>query len=85
MAYALALEEFERMKEDIYDENFGIYVDTWDFEDDYSHNDINIAREEFIRLANGYFRVNMMDYEAREVCENVYIFNTSTGERLYKW
>lgn len=85
MAYALALEEFERMKEDVYNENFGIYVDTWDFEDDYSHNDINIAREEFIRLANGYFRVNMIDYEAREVCENVYIFNKSTGERLYKW
>ena len=85
MAYALALEEFERMKEDIYDENFGIYVDTWDFEDNYSHNDINAAREEFIRLANGYFRVNMIDYEVREVCENVYIFNKNTGERLYKW
>lgn len=85
MAYALALEEFERMKEDVYDDNFGIYVDTWDFEDDYSHNDINAAREEFIRLANGYFRVNMIDYEAREVCENVYIFNKNTGERLYKW
>lgn len=83
MAYELALEEFERMKEDVYDENFGIYVDTWDFEDNYSHNDIEIAREEFIRLANGYFRVNMIDYEAREVCENVYIFNKNTGERLY--
>lgn len=83
MAYALALEEFERMKEDVYDENFGIYVDTWDFEDDYSHNDIEAAREEFICLANGYFRVNMIDYEAREVCENVYIFNRNTGGRLY--
>lgn len=83
MAYELVLEEFERMKEDVYDENFGIYVDTWDFEDNYSHNDIEIAREEFIRLANGYFRVNMIDYEAREVCENVYIFNKNTGERLY--
>lgn len=83
MAYVLAREEFERMKEDVSDENFGIYVDTWDFEDNYSHNDIEIAREEFIRLANGYFRVNMIDYEAREVCENVYIFNKNTGERLY--
>jgi hypothetical protein len=71
------------MKEDVSDENFGIYVDTWDFEDNYSHNDIEIAREEFIRIANGYFRVNMIDYEAREVCENVYIFNKNTGERLY--
>ena len=83
MAYELALEEFERMKEDMSNEDFGIYVDTWDFEDDYSHNDIEIARNEFIRLANGYFRVNMIDYEAREVCENVYIFNKNTGERLY--
>ena len=83
MAYVLAREEFERMKEDVSNENFGIYVDTWGFEDDYSHNDIEIAREEFIRLANGYFRVNMIDYEAREVCENVYIFNKNTGERLY--
>ena len=83
MAYVLAREEFERMKEDVSDENFGIYLDTWDFEDNYSHNDIEIAREEFIRLANGYFRVNMIDYEAREVCENVYIFNKNTGERLY--
>ena len=83
MAYVLAREEFERMKEDVSDENFGIYVDTWDFEDNYSHNDIEAARNEFIRLANGYFRVNMIDYEAREVCENVYIFNKNTGERLY--
>lgn len=83
MVYVLAREEFERMKEDVSDENFGIYMDTWDFEDNYSHNDIETARNEFIRLANGYFRVNMIDYEAREVCENVYIFNKNTGERLY--
>ena len=84
MSYALALEEFERMKEDMINEDFNIYVDTWDFEDDYSHNDIESARNEFIRLANGYFRVNMIDYEAIEVCENVYIFNKNTGERLWK-
>ena len=29
------------------------------------------------------FVLQMNDYEAREVCENVYIFNKNTGERLY--
>ena len=82
MGSALAYEIFEAMKEDIKNENFGVYLDTWEYEDEYSHNDIEIARDKLIELANGYFRVNMMDYEAREVCENVYIFNKNTGERL---
>lgn len=83
MGNALAYEIFEEMKEDIKKEDFGVYLDTWAYEDEYSHNDIENARSKFIELANGYFRVNMMDYEAKEVCENVYIFNKNTGERLY--
>ena len=83
MGNALANEVFEEMKEDIKNEDFGVYLDTWGYEDEYSHNDIENARSTFIELANGYFRVNMMDYEAKEVCENVYIFNKNTGERLY--
>lgn len=82
MGNALANEVFEEMKEDIKNEDFGVYLDTWDYEDEYSHNDIENARDKFIELANGYFCVNMMDYEAKEVCENVYIFNKNTGERL---
>ena len=84
MDNALAYEAFEEMKEDIKNDNFGIYLDTWDYEDEYSHNDIEYARTKFIELANGYFRLNMMDYEAREVVENIYIFNKNTGERLYR-
>lgn len=84
MGNELAYEAFEEMKEDIKNDNFGIYLDTWDYEDDYSHNDIEFARSKFIELANGHFRVNMMDYEAREVVENIYIFNKNTGERLYR-
>ena len=84
MCNALAYEAFEEMKEDIKNDNFGIYLDTWDYEDEYSHNDIEYARTKFIELANGYFRVNMMDYEAREVVEKIYIFNKNTGERLYR-
>lgn len=83
MGNALAYEVFEEMKENIKNEDFGIYLDTWDYEDEYSYNDIENARSKFIELANGYFRVNMMDYEAKEVNENVYIFNKNTGERLY--
>lgn len=84
MGNALAYEAFEEMKEDIKNDNFGIYLDTWDYEDEYSHNDIKYARTKFIELANGYFRVNMMDYEARQVVKNIYIFNKNTGERLYR-
>lgn len=59
------------------------YILILNYEDEYSHNDIELARSKFIELANDYFRVNMMDYEAKEVNENVYIFNMNTGERLY--
>lgn len=83
MGNALAYEVFEEMKEDINNEDYGVYLDTFNYEDEYSHNDIKAARGKFIELANGYFRVNMMDYEAREVNDNVYIFNKNTGERLY--
>ena len=83
MGSDLAYAVFEEMKEDIKNDDFNIYLDTWDYEDDYSHNEIEDARHKFIELANGYFRVNMMDYEARYVNENIYIFNKNTGERLY--
>lgn len=83
MGNTLEYEVFEEMKKDIQNDNFGIYLDTWDYEDEYSHNDIEDARAKFIELADKYFRINMMDYEAKEVCENVYIFNKNTGERLY--
>ena len=78
----LAFEAFEQMKEDIKNDDFTKYLDTWEYEDEYSHNEIEEARQKFIKLANGYFRVNMLDYEAREVCENVYLFNKNTGEML---
>lgn len=82
MDYILAMEEFERMKEDIHNKNFSYYVDTWDFEDEYSHNDIETARKIFIRTANTYFETNNIDCEAKAGCERVYIFDKKTGERL---
>ena len=38
-------------KEDVKNDNFGIYLDTWDYEDEYSHNEIEYARIKFIELA----------------------------------
>lgn len=73
---------FEEMKADIENGQFGIYLDTYDYEDNYSHNDIEIARDKFIELANEYFSANMMEYEAQEVMENVYIFNKNTNKKL---
>ena len=74
--------ETELQNLNIKNDDFTKYLDTWEYEDEYSHNEIEEARQKFIKLANGYFRVNMLDYEAREVCENVYLFNKNTGEML---
>lgn len=78
MGTKLAYEVFEEMKEDIKNDDFGArqkYLDTWDYEDEFSHNDIEDARIKFVELANEYFRTTNMLYEAREVCDNVYIFD----------
>lgn len=79
---SLAEEVFEKLKEDLENKSFGKYLDTWDYEDEYSHNDIDIARMDFIDMANEYFTINTYPYEAREVNENVYIFNIETGKCL---
>lgn len=56
MASVLAYDEFEEFK--YHYENGEIsdikYLDTWDFEDDYSHNEIDAARDEFIKMTNEY-------------------------------
>lgn len=72
----------EEMKENI--ENGAIggikYIDTWDYEDEYSHNDIDSNRECFILKANEYFENNNMPYVMREVCENAMICDKETEE-----
>lgn len=71
----ICYEELERLKEDIKSSDFTVYVNTWDFEDDYSHNEIEENREKFIDLANAYFNENNLQYVARGLCENVIIRN----------
>ena len=85
MGKNLAYEALEILKEDLEQEKFGRYLDTWDYEDDYSHNDIEDARKNFIELANNYFEENNLPYVAKEVVQNVYIFDKKTGRRLYEW
>lgn len=81
--FDICYEELEQMIDDIKNDSFGVYLDTWDFEDEYSHNHIEENREKFIELANEYFIKEQLPFEAREVVENVYIFNKETGEVLY--
>ena len=71
----ICYEEIEELKEDIKNNSFiGVkYLDTWDYEDEYSHNHIDENRDRFIELANEYFTVNNMKYIMREVCENAMV------------
>lgn len=71
----ICYEELDELKKDIaYDQFKGVeYLDTWNFEDDYSHNHIERNREKFIELANEYFKENNLPYIMREVCENAMV------------
>lgn len=71
----ICYEELDELKEDIENNCFaGVeYLDTWNFEDEYSHNHIEENRDKFIELANEYFKENNMSYIMREVCENAMV------------
>ena len=71
----ICYEEIEELKEDIKNNSFiGVkYLDTWDYEDEYSHNHIEENRDKFIELANEYFTENNMKYIMRDVCENAMV------------
>ena len=73
----ICYEVLDDLKNDIENGDFiGLpYLDTWDFEDDYSHNHIERNREEFIKLANEYFKENNLPYIMREVNENAMVCN----------
>lgn len=76
----ICYEELEYLKEHIDEgkEMLGYdFLDTWDFEDKYSHNHIEENRSKFIQLANEYFRENNLPYEAKETCERAKIFEKS--------
>ena len=78
----LCREELERFEEDLQNNEFiGVqYLDTWEYEDEYSHNEIELSREQFIKEANEILRQNDYSYVMREVCENAMICDKETGE-----
>ncbi len=71
----LASEMFDDFVEDVENGSFTgfSYADTWNYEDEYSHNDIESARTEFIEMANNYFNEKHMEYTMREVVENAWV------------
>ena len=81
----ICYEVFEDLKNDIENNDFieTKYLDTWDFEDEYSHNHIDENRDKFIDMANEYFKENNLPYVMREVCENAMICNNDFIETKY--
>lgn len=75
MVSCLANEMFDDFKEDVKNGSFTgfSYADTWDYEDEYSHNDIEIARGQFIEMANNFLIKKHMGYIMREVVENAWV------------
>ena len=72
----ITYDELERLKEEI--ENGSLldkekYCEYWDFEDEYSHNEIDEAVGEFLVLANDYFKKNNLNYKASYNCESVLV------------
>lgn len=68
----LAWNELEEFKDHYENGEIGDiqYLDTWDYEDDYSHNEIEAARDDFIKMANKYLDREQSPYYMREVNEN---------------
>lgn len=82
----ICYEELEELKQDIEDDNFrGIqYLDTWDNENDYSHDHIEENRKKFIELANEYFSEQDLPYIMREVYCSAMVCDRNSGEILYQ-
>jgi len=76
----LCSEELERFKGDIQRNQFiGVqYLDIWDYEDEYSHNEIEYSRDQFIQVANEILEENYLPYIMMEVCENAMICDKET-------
>lgn len=82
MVASIVEDELERFIED-YETGQAIetqYVDTWDFEDQNSHNDIEEARRIFIIKANEYLESKNAPYYVNDVNENVMLFDKTTDK-----
>lgn len=86
MSMGICYDEFDQLKDDIEDNNFrGVkYLDTWDYEYDWSHNDIENARHRFIEMANEYFEQQNLPYIMKEICENAMVCDKESGQIIYQ-
>lgn len=78
----LALDVFEDFKYDYENGDIGNiqYLDTWDFEDEYSHTEIDAARNKFIKMSNAFLESTNSPYYMREVTENAMLCYRDTNE-----
>lgn len=78
----LALDVFEDFKYDYENGEIGsiMYLDTWDYEYEYSHAEIDAARIEFIEMANTFLESINSPYYMREVTENAMLCYRDTNE-----
>ena len=49
------------------------YANTDDYEDEYSHNYIEEARDYFIERVNEFFKEKNLPYTMREIIDNAYV------------
>lgn len=82
MGVMLAQEVFEDFKYDYENGEIGNlqYLDTWDFEDKYSHTEIDAARNEFIKMSNAFLESINAPYYMREITENAMLCYKDTNE-----
>lgn len=78
----LALDAFEDFKYDYENGEVGSikYLDTWDYEYEHSHAEIDAARIEFIKMANTFLESINSPYYMREVTEKVMLCYRDTNE-----
>lgn len=77
------LEEFERLKEDLENKRLelnDVFLDYDDYEDDYSHNEIQENQERFIKTVNEFFKEQNIRMVAVIGCENVRIVELPENE-----
>ena len=73
--FDICQEEYERFLSDMECNTFRNvqYVDSWDYECEYSHNCIDKNRDIFIEMTNRYFTENNLPYVMQEICDNAMI------------
>lgn len=88
----ICFDEFERLKEalekniktegDLYFVENDAFLDFWEYEDEFSHNEIEENQDKFIQLANHYFQENNLPYYADTGNQNVRVYRKNDSNKL---